>query len=165
MTVIAALAVLPAGIILWNLFALSRSTRAFIANTEPVRQLSDEERAALAFMVSRKISFTHFAGVTALPIGKLQTAQGRAAAVYQLRGPLQISGYTTQWGGEVHYSIENVEVYMANSQLSDFMTEYNVVEVVFCKKVGIVLSCNDTYSMVDVSNAMKARWDSPEMQE
>ncbi|POA46449.1 hypothetical protein C1893_20020 [Pseudomonas sp. MPR-ANC1] len=155
--VIVALLTGPAVVVLWKLVALSWSTRRFIAKAQPLRQLNDAERAALAFMDSRAIGFLHLVGTTILPFRELETAQGKAAAVYRLCGPLKISGYGSQWGGEVHYAIQNVEVFMAVDQLTDFTREQNIVEVVFCKNVGIVLSCNDGYSLVDASAAWKQR--------
>jgi hypothetical protein len=151
------LLIAPAVMFLWKLVALSWSTRRFIANTQPCRELNDAERAALAFMDSRAIGFIHMVGTTVLPFRELETAQGKAAGVYTLRGPLKISGYNSQWGGEVHYSIQRVAVFMALDQLTDFTREHNTVEVAFCKNVGIVLNCNDSYSLVDASAALKQR--------
>ncbi|MFJ2482440.1 hypothetical protein ACIOWE_19410 [Pseudomonas sp. NPDC087598] len=162
--VIVALLISPAVFFVWKLVALSWSTRRFIAKAQPLRQLNDAERAALAFMDSRAIGFIHLVGTTILPFRELETAQGKAAAVYRLCGPLKISGYGSQWGGEVHYAIQNVEVFMAVDRLTDFTREQNIVDVVFCKNVGIVLSCNDAYSLVDASAAWKQRIFGPEAQ-
>jgi hypothetical protein len=140
--------------IAWKYFSLARSTRRFIRNAVPARQLSDEERAALKFLGGPARGFIHLVGVTQLPLHKLATAQGANAAVYQLRGPLGGWGYQMHPGGEVHYAIQHVEVFMPLEDITACTTTDNLVEVVFCKKIGVILTCNDQYSLVDTS----AKW-------
>ncbi|MGH8333351.1 MAG: hypothetical protein ACRER3_09470 [Pseudomonas fluorescens] len=140
--------------IAWKFFSLARSTRSFISNAVPVRQLSDEERTALKFLGGPARGFIQLVGVTQLPLHKLAAAQGAKAAVYQLRGPLGGWGYQMHPGGEVHYAMQDVEVFMPLEDINSCTTEDNLVEVVFCKKIGVILTCNDQYSIVDTS----AKW-------
>ena len=155
--VIVTLMLTPVAPYIWKLVFLSRSTRSFIAKATPLRELNDKERAALAFMGSRTIGFIHLVGTTVLPLNELEHVHGRDAAVYQLRGPLKISGYISQWGGEVQYSIQNVQVFMAKDCVTDFATADNIVEVIFSKNVGVILTCIDNYSLNDVSTELQMR--------
>jgi hypothetical protein len=140
--------------IAWAYFSLGRSTRRFIRNAVPVRQLSDEERAAFKFLGGPGKSFINLVGVTELPLRKLTTAQGAKAGVYQLRGPLGGWGYQVHPGGEVHYVINDVEVFMPLDDITACMTDDNLVEVVFCKNIGVILTCNGQNSIVETC----AKW-------
>lgn len=138
--------------IAWEYFSLALTTRSVIRNAVPVRQLSDEERAALAFLGGPARFYVDWVGVTQLPLHKLATAQGAKAAVYQLRGPLDGWGYQMHPGGEVHYAIQGAEVFMPLEDITACTTKDNIVEVVFCKKIGVILTCNNQYSIVDTSD-------------
>ena len=156
--VIVTLTLTPIAPYVWKLVFLPWSTRSFIAKAPPLRELNDKERAALAFMGSRTMGFIHLVGTTILPLEDLENVRGREAAVYQLRGPLKISRCMSQWGGEVQYSIQNVQVFMAKDCVTDFATTDNIVEVIFSKNVGVILTCNDNYSLVDASTELQRRF-------
>ncbi|MGE7959510.1 hypothetical protein ACQKQA_23555 [Pseudomonas sp. NPDC089530] len=140
--------------IAWNFYASARSTRKVMAELTPTRQLSDDERAALAFLGGPAKALVALAGVTRLPLNKLAHAKGAQAAVYQLRGPLVDWGYAMYPGVEEHFSIQGAEVFMALDSIRQCCATENVVEVVFCKRVGVILSCNDSYCLVKTS----AKW-------
>ena len=135
--------------IFWQFFKTWFNGIRYRYSATPVRQLSEGERAALAFLGGPAYTFRALVGVTDLPWKKLAHVTGKRANVYCLQGPLQTWGYAMHRFGEVHRCIQGVEVHMPLENIDEKTDPHNVVEVLFSKGVGIILTCNGRPTLID----------------
>lgn len=135
--------------IFWRFFKVWFNGIRLRCSAQPIRQLSEQEREALAFLGGPAYHFRALVGVTDLPWKKLAHVTGKRAQVYRLQGPLQTWGYAVHHFGEVHRCIQGVEVHMPLENIEDKTAPHNVVEVLFSKGVAIILTCNGRPSLVE----------------
>lgn len=134
--------------IFWQFFKAWFGGIRYRYSARPIRQLSDEEREALAFLGGPAYHFRALVGTTDIPWKKLAHVTGKRANVYRLQGPLHTWGYAMHHFGEVHRCIQGVEVHMPLETLEEKTEPHNVVEVMFSKGVAIILTCNGRPSLI-----------------
>lgn len=142
--------------IFWQFFKAWFIGIRYRYSARPIRQLDDDERQALAFLGGPAYMFRALVGTTDLPWKKLAHVTGKRAGVYQLQGPLQTWGYTMHHFGEVHRCIQGVEVHMPLENIDEKTDPHNVVEVLFSKGVGIILTCNGRPTLVQTHQHWQA---------